>query len=575
MKPMRPILSMLLMVLALFVAGELLQPPEASARTRKMALVDDDWEPSEGKNREGWSRYVEDPEYEMYIIQALDIAGYEYDVYEIWPDGATAPIRPTLADLTEYPLIVWNCAANEADVLQEEELFLLVDYMNLGGKVLLSGQGILDHMEEMTGNPIYDNFQSDIIGVDVPFLNYLAEEVTAIPFGYFADLGSFFPQYSSLPDPDPNRVDLMWTQPFMDAWMVGFVPTHPDIQVPVSSDRFKWQPVHFQSFMLEAIGDPQVRADWIDATCQWLGFEGDNLYDFMIGIEDFWHPYIMPPQIAGFDPVDKHVEFVSHGESATATRMQKDLVPLGGDWRVGETFLVEESGNESHMTLMAFQGLRGIRVGIRSSAVWPDSFEMVFTLFEEGNPVYQDSFDGLAANQFFRVHLSHTTDTGSETSIKLMDKLGNQLWNSTAIFAPYFDTFFIEASGEGVAGATPISGWIDDLFFEGSLSHDGETSVPDMPEAVGLRLMGAHPNPFNPKTDIRFVLDREASVRLEIFDLGGRRVRVLLDDRLPAGPGTVSWNGLDGAGRPLTSGIYLAKFSGPGSMASEKLVLLK
>ncbi|MBC8368202.1 hypothetical protein H8E52_12415 [bacterium] len=576
MKPMRLVFSMLLIALALFIAGELFQPLEANARPRKCALVDDDWEPSEGKADAGKVRYLDDPEYEAYIIQALNLTGYDYDVFEIWPDGSTAPMRPSLADLTAYQSVIWNCAANAQDVLQEEEVVLLVDYMNLGGKVLLSGQGIMDFLVEQDGNPLYDLFRNNILGVDTAFLNFFTDNIQAIPFGYFADLGMIEPQYSSLPDPDPALVDPIYTQPFMDAYMVGFFPGHPDELLPVASNRFSTQPIHFQTFMLEAIADNQVRADWMSASMEWLGFEGDNLYDFMLSEEDLVTIWEAPPQELLWVPGTNNLIFESHGEAEGATRLQKDLVPLGSDWRIGETFRLSDSGEGSHMTLMGLPGFRGLRVAIRSSAVWPGNFEMVFTALQEGVPVFQDSFDGLEANEFFRVHLSYTEDTGSETMVLLTDSLGNPRWSSTVIFQPYFEKFYIEASGNGIAGAQPMSGWIDDLFFEGSLGHDGVTSVDigDNPMAP-IKLLGAQPNPFNPATQIGFELAADAHVRLEIFDLRGRRVRLLLDEYRSAGGGSVEWDGRDDSGRPLTSGVYLAKFSGRGHVDSNKLVLLK
>jgi len=64
-------------------------------------------------------------------------------------------------------------------------------------------------------------------------------------------------------------------------------------------------------------------------------------------------------------------------------------------------------------------------------------------------------------------------------------------------------------------------------------------------------------------------------VRLEIFDLQGRRMRVLLNEHRSAGVGSVVWDGRDESGRPLTSGVYMVKFSGRGHVDSNKLVLLK
>ena len=59
------------------------------------------------------------------------------------------------------------------------------------------------------------------------------------------------------------------------------------------------------------------------------------------------------------------------------------------------------------------------------------------------------------------------------------------------------------------------------------------------------------------RTDVRFQLARAVSVRLEVFDEAGRRVRQLLRAELPAGDFSVRWDGTDGSGEPVPAGTYL------------------
>jgi len=575
MKSMRLILSIMLTAATLLVLADFMDPHEAQARLCKIAMVDDDWEPSEGKSSAEGGRYMDDPEYEIYIVQALNLAGFDFDVYEIWPDGAMEPARPTLADLSGYQLVLWNCAANDSAVLQEVEIELLVDYMNLGGKVLLSGQGILDDLLRNEGNPLYDLFRTNILGVEETYLNEEATEIQPIPFGYFGDLLPVTPSYSGLPDPDPDRVDAMFVMPFMDSFMVGTFPLVPELLLPVSSNRFKWQPLHFQSYMAEAIAAPVQRANWLRSTIQWLGFEGDNLYDFMVGYEDLVPVVVTPPHAVALDIDDYHLVFHSEGSVPGETRLRKNLIPLGGDWRIGETFEVTEPGEGSEMVLMSLEGDRGVQLKIRSSEVWPDHFEMFFTLSDEGNIVFEDSFDGLAAGAIFRAQLRYRTDTGSELEVQLTDSLGNSYWNSATIFEPGFSTFSIVARGDGTGGPLPMEGWIDDLFFQGSLSHEEGTDLTEIPPSSGIRLLGAAPNPFNPSTEIHYELERAARVSLTVYDLEGRLLRVLLEGDLAAGSGSVKWDGRDGNGRPLSSGIYLIDLKGRDGRQTQKLVLLK
>jgi len=70
------------------------------------------------------------------------------------------------------------------------------------------------------------------------------------------------------------------------------------------------------------------------------------------------------------------------------------------------------------------------------------------------------------------------------------------------------------------------------------------------------RLLAAMPNPFNPRTTLRWELAEAGRVRLEIFDVRGRRVRKLVDRELPAGPHALGFDGRDDDGRTLASGVY-------------------
>jgi hypothetical protein len=95
-------------------------------------------------------------------------------------------------------------------------------------------------------------------------------------------------------------------------------------------------------------------------------------------------------------------------------------------------------------------------------------------------------------------------------------------------------------------------------------------------EAMPVRLAAAYPNPFNPKTSLRFSLDREREIRLSVTDAAGRILRVLADGTRGPGEHVMSWDGRDGAGKALPSGVYFVHLSdSSGLLESRKLVLLK
>jgi len=100
------------------------------------------------------------------------------------------------------------------------------------------------------------------------------------------------------------------------------------------------------------------------------------------------------------------------------------------------------------------------------------------------------------------------------------------------------------------------------------------TAAPQL--ASRTRLHAAVPNPFNPRTQIEFDLASAGRAQLAVYDLAGRLVRVLVDQRLQAGPHQYIWNGVDTNGRRVASGVYLyALRPANGATLVQKMTLLK
>ncbi len=86
----------------------------------------------------------------------------------------------------------------------------------------------------------------------------------------------------------------------------------------------------------------------------------------------------------------------------------------------------------------------------------------------------------------------------------------------------------------------------------------------------------AFPNPFNPETRIRFHLPTSARVSLEIYDLSGRLIRVIVKDaEHAAGTHTYTWAGNDAAGNVVPSGIYLIRMQAGTQHFLRKVSLIK
>jgi hypothetical protein len=111
-------------------------------------------------------------------------------------------------------------------------------------------------------------------------------------------------------------------------------------------------------------------------------------------------------------------------------------------------------------------------------------------------------------------------------------------------------------------------GW--GLLLTGSATHidDDELYAGQLPGATSLHQN--YPNPFNPATTVSFDLPAREQVRLEVFDILGRRVAVLVDSEMSPGSHQVRFD----ASR-LSSGVYLYRLSTASAVLTRKMTLIK
>ena len=83
-------------------------------------------------------------------------------------------------------------------------------------------------------------------------------------------------------------------------------------------------------------------------------------------------------------------------------------------------------------------------------------------------------------------------------------------------------------------------------------------------------VLSAYPNPFNPRTTIRFTLPSPGDVNLQVHDVSGRLVRALVAENYPGGSHELSFDGSD-----LPSGVYFLSMESGAFSSSHKLLLLK
>jgi hypothetical protein len=91
---------------------------------------------------------------------------------------------------------------------------------------------------------------------------------------------------------------------------------------------------------------------------------------------------------------------------------------------------------------------------------------------------------------------------------------------------------------------------------------------------AGLSLSSPSPNPFSTRTMLSFTLPEPTHVRLSVFDVAGRRIATLLDEKRDSGRHNVEWDGRDSSGTRAPSGTYFVQLESNGEQRTVKVAFL-
>jgi hypothetical protein len=88
-------------------------------------------------------------------------------------------------------------------------------------------------------------------------------------------------------------------------------------------------------------------------------------------------------------------------------------------------------------------------------------------------------------------------------------------------------------------------------------------------------ILGAHPNPFAPQTEIRFEVPARERVDMKVFDVAGRLVRTLVSGTMEAGQHLVRWNGETDRGGSAAAGVYFVRLESAHGTQTKKVMRLE
>ncbi len=137
-----------------------------------------------------------------------------------------------------------------------------------------------------------------------------------------------------------------------------------------------------------------------------------------------------------------------------------------------------------------------------------------------------------------------------------------------------YRTVFMSTAFEGL----PTAGERDLLMGRilNWLVPSGAVDAPELvPAGPGLSLAQNVPNPFASDTRLEFTIPREGPVRLTVHDVAGRRVAELVNQVMPSGGHSVSWDGTDAGGRRVASGVYLLRLESTGEIRTKEMVRIR
>ena len=100
-------------------------------------------------------------------------------------------------------------------------------------------------------------------------------------------------------------------------------------------------------------------------------------------------------------------------------------------------------------------------------------------------------------------------------------------------------------------------------------------ALPEVPKIEKFTVLPAYPNPFNPSTTIRYGLDTDSHVTVEIYDISGKLISSLQNESQTQGWHSVIWNGINKYSEQAPAGMYISKITSGNKVKTMKLMLLK
>ncbi len=154
-----------------------------------------------------------------------------------------------------------------------------------------------------------------------------------------------------------------------------------------------------------------------------------------------------------------------------------------------------------------------------------------------------------------------------------------------------FQGYHIEYSGFGISvprTGTPLSDVLDVVFptnggkdwiyfsiplaelFAGSFVETKDRTM-----VTQSNLFQNYPNPFNSETIIRYALENQSKTTVEVYDVFGQKIAILVDCSQPRGKYSIKWNGKNDQGQTVATGMYFVRLQAGNFIAIKKALYMR
>ncbi len=200
-----------------------------------------------------------------------------------------------------------------------------------------------------------------------------------------------------------------------------------------------------------------------------------------------------------------------------------------------------------------------------------DKYSIIYTANENANMLINGvGLSTLDEAEELTFPIYTATTSGGTHSLNISQAILPEGVTAVITDAETGETYDIEEELEISFTATESNASNPEQRFSLKLTAGEPTSVATGEAPAEFALKQNYPNPFNPVTQIRYDLPESADVRLEVFNVQGQRVAVLVNSTQNAGAHTVSFNAQN-----LSSGVYLYRLQAGEFQQIRKMTLIK